>query len=342
MAHRWWRGGRVPRSERRAKVRAGTTIGDAVLHRHHEAVPAGVGHERRIERNDPGVPDRGVDVTGREQLGGLLGRGHHLADGHDAHVATLGDQTRGPSVTDRVGIDVTRRRLRPPQRGRTVVVGDRVAQHHAQLLVRRRCVYRHAGHLREQREVEETVMARAVVTGDTGAVDTQNDRYPVEPDVVDELVPGAVEERRVDRHDRPQPAESHPCGGGHGVLLRDSHVEAAVGVACRERQQPRRAGHPGRYGDDVGVVFRQLQERVREGVGVRGRDACGCDTRRAVERADVVQPLLVVVFGGRVAVPFLGDDVHDDGPRLCRRVGERSLQRGDVVTVDRTGVPEPE
>ena len=50
----------------------------------------------------------------------------------------------------------------------------------------------------------------------------------VQGDVVDDLVPGPVEERRVDRDDRAQAAHRHAGGAGDGVLLGDADVEEAV------------------------------------------------------------------------------------------------------------------
>src|SRR5215471_156636 len=61
-----------------------------------------------------------------------------------------------------------------------------------------------------------------------------------------------------------------------------------------------------------------------------------------VEHGGVVEVLLVVVFGGRIAPPLLGDDVHDDRPVELRRIAQRPLERLDVVAVDRTGVAHTE
>ena len=46
---------------------------------------------------------------------------------------------------------------------------------------------------------------------------------------MDELVVGALEERRVDRDDRPSPAFAMPAGHDDGVLLGDADVEDALG-----------------------------------------------------------------------------------------------------------------
>ena len=124
---------------------------------------------------------------------------------------------------------------------------ERVEHHLLQLLGARRREHAHARHVRQHRHVVHAVVRRAVGAGDAGAVEREDHRQAVEGDVVDDLVPGPVEERRVDRDDRPQPAHRHAGGGGDGVLLGDADVEEAVGEVLLERDQPRRPGH--RSGD---------------------------------------------------------------------------------------------
>ena len=81
----------------------------------------------------------------------------------------------------------------------------------------------------------------AVGAGDAGAVEAEHDRQAVQRDVVDDLVPRPVQERRVDRDDRPQAAHRHAGGAGDGVLLGDADVEEAVGEARLERAADRSA-----------------------------------------------------------------------------------------------------
>jgi hypothetical protein len=68
-------------------------------------------------------------------------------------------------------------------------------------------------------------MAGAVGAGDAGAVEAEDHREAVQRDVVDDLVPRPVEERRVDRDDRAEAAHRHAGGAGDGVLLGDADVE---------------------------------------------------------------------------------------------------------------------
>ena len=43
-------------------------------------------------------------------------------------------------------------------------------------------------------------MARTVVASDASAIETEDDRQSVQSDVVDDLIPCAVQERGVQRH----------------------------------------------------------------------------------------------------------------------------------------------
>ena len=156
-------------------------------------------------------------------------------------------------MADLVGGDVARGRLRPAQRDRARRDPHRLLEHHRHLFVRRRREQREPGHLGEQREVVEPVVARAVVAGDPGPVDAEHDGERVQPDVVDDLVPRPAQERGVDRHHRAEAAHRHARGRGDRVLLGDADVEAAVGEALGEREQAGGAGHPRGERHDLGT-----------------------------------------------------------------------------------------
>ena len=165
----------------------------------------------------------------------------------------------------------------------------------------------------------------------------------VQRHVVHDLVPRPVEERRVDRDDRAQPAHRHAGGPGDGVLLGDADVEEAVGETLLERQQSGRAGHRRGDRDDALVVLGQLDDGLGERLRVpRGHGLGRADHR--VEHRRVVEVLLVVVLGRRVAAALLGEHVDDDRAlgRQLDGVAERRLELGDVVPVDRPDVAHAE
>ena len=179
-----------------------------------------------------------------------------------------------------------------------------VGHHHLQLLGARRGEHPHPGHPGEHRHVEHAVVAGAVGTGDPGPVDAERHRQAVHGDVVDDLVPGAVEERRVDRHDRAHAAHRHAGGRRDGVLLGDADIEEAVGEALLERQQTGRSGHRRRDGDDTVVGLGELDDGLGERLRVAGGDGLRGPDRR-VEHRGVVEVLLVVVLGRRVAASLV-------------------------------------
>ena len=116
----------------------------------------------------------------------------------------------------------------------------------------------------------------------------------------------------------------------------------AVGEALGERQQPGGAGHARGDGDDLGPLLGQRDERVAERGGVRRSVRTDRHAGLGVERADVVEALLVVGLGGEVALALVREHVHDDGTVAVRGVAQHRLERGDVVTVDRADVVETE
>ena len=199
------------------------------------------------------------------------------------------------------------------------------------------------GTLASSRQVVHAVVAGAVRPGDPGAIDAEDHWQAVQRDVEDDLIPRSIEERRVDRHDRPHSAHRHACCCRDGVLFGDANVEEAVGKALLERDQPGRPGH--RRGDrhDAVVRLSELDDRLGKGLGVTRRDSFGRPDRR-VEHGSVMEVLLVVVLRRWVATALLGDHVDDDRP-LCRQldgVAQRRFEFGDVVPVDRADVADPE
>ena len=127
------------------------------------------------------------------------------------------------------------------------------------------------------------------------------------------------------------------------MLLGDPDVEEAIREPRLERQQAGRARHRRRDGDEARVGLALLDDRIGEGLRVAGRYGLRRSGHR-VEHRGVVQVLLVVVLGGRVAAALLGEDVDDDRPvrRQLDGVAERLLELGDVVPVDRSDVAHAE
>ena len=186
-------------------------------------------------------------------------------------------------------------------------------------------------------------MARPIGAGDAGPIDAEHHRETVHSDVVDDLVPRPVEERRVDRDDGTQPTHRHAGGSGHRMLLGDPDVEEAIREARLERQQAGWARHRRRDGDEARIGLALLHDGIGEGLRVARRHGLRRSGHR-VEHRGVVQVLLVVVLCGWVAAALLGENVDDDRPvrRQLDGVAERLLELGDVVPVDGSDVANAE
>ena len=165
---------------------------------------------------------------------------------------------------------------------------------------------RRPGHDLEDRHVPHAVVAGAVVAGDTGAVEHEGDAALVQRDVHQHLVEGPVEEGRVDRHDRVQPAHRQAGGAGDGVLLGDADVEGALGVRRGEAIEADRVEHRRRDRDDVLALGTEgdhlLGEEVGPDAALRRADP-GLD----VERPDLVELVGLVALGRVVAEALAGD-----------------------------------
>ena len=81
-------------------------------------------------------------------------------------------------------------------------------------------------------------MGRAVRADQAGPVDGEAHRQPLDRHVVHHLVEAALQERRVDRAERPQPRRREPGGESHRMLLGDADVEAPPREPLGERFTP--------------------------------------------------------------------------------------------------------
>ena len=90
---------------------------------------------------------------------------------------------------------------------------------------------RHDQHVRDAAqvaEVEAAGMGRAVGPDHAAAIDREQHVEVLQRDVVDQLVVGALQEGRIDRHHRLGAFAGHARGQGHRVLFGDGGVEIAL------------------------------------------------------------------------------------------------------------------
>src|SRR6185437_14585154 len=120
---------------------------------------------------------------------------------------------------------------------------------------------------------------------------------------MDELVVGALQERRIDRDNRLQALHGEARREGNRVLFGDRDVEIAIGEALREFDESRALAHCRRDADDAlvagGHIAQPLSEDLREGraagLFLEDRAAGGVERTWAV-------PLDRVGLGRRVAL----------------------------------------
>lgn len=123
---------------------------------------------------------------------------------------------------------------------------DRVVQHLLKFLRARWRQNTHSGNFREQSHVVDAVMTRTVISGDPGAIEAEDHGKAMQGDVVDDLIPSARQECRIERDDRTHATHGHSGGTRDRVLLGDAHVEESVGETFLKRQESGGAGHGGR------------------------------------------------------------------------------------------------
>ena len=153
------------------------------------------------------------------------------------------------------------------------------------------------GQLALGRKGEHALMAGAVLADQPRPIDRDHDRQVVLADVVDLLVEGPLQERRVEGHDRPLAGQGHARRERHGMLLGDPDVDEAVRELCLEQVQAGSGRHARGDGDDAPV--RGAPARSARGRSDRCSWAAGC---AAALRAASEGVPMSAASGGRVAV----------------------------------------
>src|SRR5882757_6635891 len=167
-----------------------------VLDGDHQSVVGGEFGELTGYGKDPaGVGDGDAEPVPGQLACRFEGRGGEWPDGHQQNVAeTVGVQDVDGAVPVQGGDVGTGGGFGEAQRGGSDRVGDGFTEQFTQPAGIARYGYAHAGDGAEDGQVPHAVMARAVGAGDPGPVQDECDRQPVQGDIHEELVEGAVEE----------------------------------------------------------------------------------------------------------------------------------------------------
>lgn len=188
-------------------------------------------------------------------------------------------------------------------------------------------------HVAKVADVEESVVSRAIVSGESTPVHAKADGEALQSHVMNDHVVSPLHESRVDREEGAEAFRGVTTGKEGGVFFRDSGVEVSFWNFLLKGFQFGSAGHGGGNGGDPLVFFGEVRdgaaEEFREGGGTgRGGAIINVVGPEAVEFAGLVE-------GRLVSATFFGDDMQDDRFVFLLEVLEGLDEGGEIVPVDR-------
>ena len=156
-------------------------------------------------------------------------------------------------------------------------------------------------------------MGRAVGADEACAIEHETHRQPLDGDVVDDLVVGALQEGRIDRHKRFVALRSQSGRKRYAVLLGDADIEGASRECLLEDVDTGAGRHRGGNGNDAVVLLRLLDQALAEYLCVGRRVGLGFDllAGRDVE-LDYAVIFVVGLLGRRITLALLGHDVDQN------------------------------
>ena len=183
-------------------------------------------------------------------------------------------------------------------------------------------------------------MGRAVRADEPGTVHGEAHRQLLDRHVMDDLVVGALQERRIDGRERLVAFGREPGREGDRVLLGDADIEGAIRKHLLENVETRAGRHGGVDGNDALVLPGLFDQAFGEHFGVGRRVGLAFRLRAGhhVERHHAVI-LVGRAFRRAVTLALLGHDVDED--RSVFRIAhvlEHRQQVIEIVTVDRPDV----
>jgi hypothetical protein len=173
------------------------------------------------------------------------------------------------------------------------------------------------------------VVGLAVVAHEPCPVDAENDGEILQADVVDDLVEGSLQERRVDADDRLPSLFGHSRRHDDRVLFGDADVVHAAGEPLLDLRESGPDEHRGADRDDLLVLFHLFDERAREDLGIGERRA---RTRRRGRRAGLVE-LAGVLLRERVSAPLVRQGVEHDRRAVGRNLPDDRERLGELLEV---------
>ena len=199
------------------------------------------------------------------------------------------------------------------------------------------------GNAAQKAQIISTGVGGAVGTDNTGAVDGKQHRQVLQSHIVNQLVVGALQKGRINRHHRLGAFAGQTGGKGNCVLLGNAHIEIALRKGLLKRHQAAAFAHGGgnrhQFGIGPGLIYQPLAEHL----GVGGLGGCG-GFGRALARVELAHGMKAhgIVFGQLVALPFFGDDVQQLRPFAAPHVLQHFGELEHIVAVYRAAVAKAE
>jgi hypothetical protein len=127
----------------------------------------------------------------------------------------------------------------------------------------------HVGQTPKIGKIERPDMGCPVSADNAGAVDGEENRQVLYRDVVNQLIVGTLEKRRIDGDDRLHPFASESRRERKRVLLGDADIEIPIRIFAGEANQPRTLAHRRRDAHEAwiarGHVANPIAENLRIG-----------------------------------------------------------------------------
>mmetsp|Transcript_28312 Transcript_28312/g.52707 ORF Transcript_28312/g.52707 Transcript_28312/m.52707 type:complete len:531 (+) Transcript_28312:1773-3365(+) len=247
------------------------------------------------------------------------------------HVAAFGHldpATVAPRIAEGNWSAVMRRRRRHHMHQLCLVGGSH--DHHT----RQRCQVTY---------VERARMGGPIGPHQTRAINGKAHRQPLKGHIMHNLIVPPLEERRIDRAERLQPAGRHPGGKGYSVLFRDPHVKDTRREPVHHFVDARAARHSRRDRDNRRVFGCQIDQCRPKHRRIARRIALALGLRAGLH-IELGHTVIFVCrpFGGCVALALDRTSVDQDRASSPRTSGAQYGQHlTHIMTVNGADIVEP-
>ncbi len=176
-------------------------------------------------------------------------------------------------------------------------------------------------------------MSLSVASHQSRPVDGKDYRKVLDTDVMQHLVIGSLQKRRIHREDRPHSSRRQACRESHRMLLRDSHVKETVRIVQAEPLQAGTIRHGRRDRHHFFIALAQLYHAGGEDIlivclfpAVFRQPCLDIERLRAVESGGMP-------FRRLVTFAFLGKYMYQDRAFYTFRFFQYVQELADVMSV---------